>query len=71
MMEGHLSIRESFSLWLHNLHCEPCRRFAEQTLLLAKVMPQIPECSDSSQLDLSLSPEALKRIKRAIKKACS
>ena len=65
-----LSIQEKVLLWLHNLYCVPCRRFAEQAVLISKVMLQIPECTAKENNDFTLSPEACKRIKAALKKAC-
>ncbi len=64
-METPLPSNQKVLIWMHLLMCRYCFRFYRQLHLMRHICQQ----DNPSQLnaDMSLSPEAVKRIKKAIK----
>lgn len=58
--EGALPLNRRIQLWIHLRFCEVCRKFAEQSA-------KINRASKNSISSETLSPEAMQRMKEALK----
>ena len=63
-MDRKLSLRERFTLKLHNSFCEWCLRYANQIKLIREVMQQ--QAANEPASESSLSDDARARMKRML-----